>query len=76
MENLLNENVVEKVITGRIILNRPNLFCPKVLYDNSEPKYSTIVIIPKEDVETIKKIKTAINNAIENGKNKFGEDVE
>lgn len=78
MENitLTNESVVEKVVTGRIILNRANLFCPKTLYDNSEPKYSAIVIIPKEDIETIKKIKTAINNAIEKGKHKLGENVD
>ena len=53
MENLLKENVVEKVVTGRVILNRANLFCPKILYANSEPKYSAIVIISKEDIELV-----------------------
>ena len=67
---------LEKVVTGRVILNRANLFQPKALYDNTEAKYSTVVIIPKEEVETIKKIKMAINNAIEKGKNKLGGDVD
>ena len=71
-----NEINVRKVVTGRVILHRANLFNPKMLYDNLEAKYSTTVIIPKEEVETIKNIKVAINEAIDGGKSKLGENID
>ena len=74
MTNNSNEKNNVKVVTNLVILNRANLFCPKSIFANTEPKYYTVAIIPKDDVDTVQKIKTAINNAIENGKRKWGEE--
>lgn len=49
-----------------------NLFKPRG-FDGSddEPKYSTVIIIPKSDKDTIAKIQAAFKEAAENGKHKF-----
>lgn len=76
MNSMNNESNAKKVVTGKIMLNRSNLFIPKRFNENTSPKYSTIVIISKEDTETVKSIKEAINAAIEIGRKRFGENID
>lgn len=56
-----------KVITGVVRLSYANVFHAKAINDG-EAKYSTAVLIPKEDVKTLKKIKEAVEEAKKAGK--------
>ena len=60
-----------KVITGKCRASFVHLFEPHAT-NGSEPKYSVSLIIPKSDVETIGKIKAAIEEAKQNGVSKWG----
>lgn len=56
-----------EVITGpRTRLSYANLFEPKG-FDGSKPKYSVALLIPKDDVRTIERIKSAMQAAYEKG---------
>lgn len=61
-----------KVVTGKVRLSYANVWEAKALSDGQKPKYSVSIIIPKEDTETIAKIKKAIECAISEGVSKFG----
>ncbi|AXN58338.1 Gp2.5-like ssDNA binding protein and ssDNA annealing protein [Bacillus phage Wes44] len=56
-----------KVITGKVRLSYANVFHAKAINDG-EAKYSTAVLIPKEDKATLKKIKDAVEEAKKAGK--------
>jgi hypothetical protein len=57
----------KKVVTGKNTRwSYCNVWAPKSIL-NSEPKYSVSLIIPKDDVQTVKKIKAAIKAAYEEG---------
>lgn len=61
-----------KVITGKVRLSYAHLFEPQAI-DGGEEKYSTSILIPKEDKETLRKIKAAIEAAKQQGiKDKWG----
>lgn len=60
------------IVTGKVRLSYANIWEAKALNEGAKPKYSTSIIIPKTDKETIKKINDAINYAIEEGIGKFG----
>ena len=60
-----------KVITGKCRASFVHLFEPHAT-NGSEPKYSVSLIIPKSDVETIGKIKAAVEEAKQNGVSKWG----
>jgi len=49
-----------KVVTGKIRLSYAHLFQPRPT-DGGELEYSTAILIPKNDKETLRKIQTAIN---------------
>ena len=51
-----------KIITGKVRFCYANVWEPKSI-NGSEPKYSVSIIIPKTDVETLKKINAAIASA-------------
>lgn len=57
-----------KVITGKVRLSFVNLLEPKA-FEGQEPKYSTMLLIPKDDEKTVSAIKKAIKNAYEAEKN-------
>ena len=59
-----------KVVTGKVRLSYANLHEAKSIND-SEPKFSVSLIIPKTDLDTIKAIKEAVNEAKEFGKEKW-----
>lgn len=61
-----------KVITGVVKLLYPNLFSAKSINGGVE-RYSSVILIPKNDIATLEAIHKAINMAEENGCKKFGE---
>ncbi len=56
-----------KVITGKVRFSYANVWEPRSI-EGSNPKYSVSLIIPKEDKETVARIKKAIEAAKEEGK--------
>ena len=62
------------VVTGEGRFSFPSLFEPREPdNEGDKPKYEVTLLIPKSDKETIKKLKTAIKEAAEEGKtSKFG----
>ena len=60
-----------KIITGKVRFSYANVWEPRSI-NGSEPKYSVCIIIPKADVETLKKINAAIDNAKREGTSKLG----
>lgn len=65
------DNSATKVITGKVRLSYAHVFQPQSI-NGSEEKYSTSILIPKEDKETLRKIKAAIEAAKELGKSQWG----
>lgn len=57
-----------KVVTGKIRMSYAYLFTPRAAEDGGTPKYGLSVLIPKSDVETLRKIKAAVDAAKEAGK--------
>lgn len=56
-----------KVVTGKVRLSYTHVFAPQSM-DGGDEKYSTAILIPKTDKETLKKIKAAVDAAKELGK--------
>lgn len=65
------DNTATKVITGKVRLSYVHVFEPQAVNDD-EAKYSTAILIPKSDKETLRKIKAAVEAAKELGKSKWG----
>lgn len=65
------DNQNTKVITGKVRLSYAHIFTPQSI-DGGDEKYSTAILIPKEDKETLRKIKAATDAAKELGKSKWG----
>lgn len=61
-----------KVVTNKVRLSYANIHEPRAMDDDSEPKYSVSIIIPKSDKKTVKLIQEAIGEAIERDKGKWG----
>lgn len=62
-----------KVITGKVRLSYAHLFRAHAAVEGQEPKYSTMILIPKKDKKTLAKIKAAQKAAAEEGAaTKFG----
>lgn len=60
-------NFPERVLTKEVRLSYAYLTQPKASRPNEAPKYSTALLIPKTDVETIAAINNAIKYAYEKG---------
>ncbi|MEI7027134.1 DUF2815 family protein [Paenibacillus sp. y28] len=65
------DNQTTKVITGKVRLSYTHVFEPQSI-DGGDAKYSTAILIPKSDKETLRKIKAAVDAAKELGKSKWG----
>ena len=65
---MTTDNNTTKVITGKVRLSYVALLAPKA-FEGQEPKYSTVILIPKDDTATINKIKKAQKAAYEAAKN-------
>jgi len=61
------DNQATKVITGKVRLSYCHIFEPRP-DDNGDEKYSCSILIPKSDKETLRKIKAAVDAAVEQGK--------
>ena len=62
-----------KVVTGKVRFSFVNVFEPRAFGDNQTPKYSVMLMIPKSDVDTLKRMRTAIDAAAQKGlSTKFG----
>jgi len=61
------KTVSTKVVTGKVRLSYPHLFTPTKINDEGEEKYSACLLIPKSDVETLRKIKAAVEAAKQEG---------
>lgn len=57
-----------KVVTNKVRLSYVSLLEPKA-FEGQEAKYSTMLLIPKSDTETLKAMETAVKNAYEASKN-------
>ena len=60
-----------KVVTGVVRLSYANVWEPASIND-SKPRYSVSLIIPKDDAKTIAAINAAVDNAIKDSVAKFG----
>lgn len=58
-----------KVVTGEVRLSYVHLFEPYAQDSDQDEKYSCVILIPKSDKKTLKKIDDAIKAAAEAGKN-------
>ena len=56
-----------KVITGKVRFSYANIFKSRAFKAGQDEKFSVCLLIPKEDKATIKKIKAAIDEAIQEG---------
>lgn len=56
-----------KVVTGKVRLSYAHLFTPQI-DDDGQAKYTVVLLIPKSDKVTLKKINSAIEAAKEKGK--------
>jgi len=65
------DNSATKVITGKVRLSYTHVFEPQSI-DGGDEKYSTAILIPKSDKETLRKIKAAVDASKELGKSKWG----
>lgn len=62
-----------KVVTGKVRLSYVHLFEPYTSDpEKNEPKYSTVILVPKSDKVTIAALRKAQQEALEAGKAKFG----
>lgn len=65
------DSTATRVVTGKVRLSYTHIFEPQAM-DGGDEKYSTAILIPKSDKETLRKIKAAIDAAVELGKSKWG----
>src|SRR5690606_23668166 len=63
----MSENAT-RVVTGKVRLSFPHLFEPKQINGEGDPKYSVMLLIPKDDTETIGRLRAAEEQAATNGK--------
>lgn len=56
-----------KVVTGKVRFSYVNIFKSRAFQADQDAKFSICLLIPKEDKATLKKIKEAIDEAIQDG---------
>ena len=56
-----------KVVTGKVRFSYVNIFKSRAFTADQDAKFSICLLIPKEDKATLKKIKAAIDEAIQEG---------
>jgi len=73
INNMQEKQTSTKVITGLVRFSYLQVFTPKTINNQGDPKYSVSLIIPKSDKATIRAIKQAIKLAADEGlQSKFG----
>ena len=63
--------MANNVITGKVRASFVHIFEPQSI-NGSEPKYTCSLIIPKSDTTTLNKIRSALDQAKETGRTKWG----
>jgi len=58
---------LQHVVTGKVRLSYVHLFAPYAHQPGNEPKFSTTILLPKNDIATKQKMDAAINAAIQDG---------
>ena len=62
-----------RIVTGKVRLSFPNLFKPRAITEGQDPKFSVMLLIPKDDKDTLKSIRAAEAEALKQGiASKFG----
>lgn len=61
-----------KVVTGKVRFSYANIWQPRAIAEGQDPKYSLCVLIPKSDVDTLRKIKAATEAAKQAGMSLWG----
>lgn len=56
-----------KVVTNKVRFSYVNIFRSRSFSDGQDAKYSICLLIPKEDTVTVKKLKAAIDEAVQEG---------
>lgn len=56
-----------KVVTGKVRFSYVNIFKSRAFQADQDAKFSICLLIPKEDKATLKKIKAAVDEAIQEG---------
>lgn len=67
--HMANEQTT-KLVTGKVRLSYANVWEPQSI-DGGDPKYSTSILIPKSDKETLRKIKAIVDALMEQAKSKY-----
>lgn len=62
-----NNQFKTSVTTGKVRLSYVNLFTPRAAQPGQEEKYSATILLPKSDVETKRRIDTAVEAAKQKG---------
>jgi hypothetical protein len=60
-----------KVITGKVRFSYAHVFEPSAINEGDDKKYSVSILIPKKDLETLAKVKKAVEAAKQGGKGKW-----
>ena len=60
------------MVTGKVRFSYANLYKPRASEEGQEPKYSICILIPKEDKETVAKVKACIEQAKAKGAETWG----
>jgi hypothetical protein len=60
-----------KVITGKVRFSYAHVFEPSAINEGDDKKYSVSILIPKKDLETLAKVKKAVEAAKQEGKGKW-----
>jgi hypothetical protein len=68
----MSETQSTKVVTGKVRLSYVHLWEPYAMEEGQEKKYSTVLLIPKSDTATVKKIEAAIKVITDMAKAKNG----
>ena len=62
------DNNPTKVVTGTVRLSYANLIEARSSFEGQAPKFSTALLIPKDDEKTLDALRRAQRAALENGK--------
>ena len=66
-EFLRRKKVSTKVVTGKVRFSYVNIFRSRAFHEGQDATYSICLLIPKSDKATVKKIKAAIEEAVQEG---------
>jgi len=72
MKKVIAMRTGTKITTGKVRLSYAHLFEAYSMQEGNDAKFSTAILIPKTDTDTLKAIKEAVEEAKGQGKGKWG----